>query len=308
MTFRNPILGGNGELIRQNIHSENYVPGVAGWQITRDGDAEFNNVTTRGELYVGDSNQYMRAYVAPSPINGPALVFNDDAAHVTDGYIRAVPLGPNGANSTLFMSAPYAAGESPSQLSLVSGSPSPHATLSGDFEVNGKFDVAPSAGHPVFLADSAAGVQLGTALDPVPVSINGNRLDGPWDPFTPVWSASTTNPTLGNAVRRARWKMIGTKTALFAIRYVFGTTTVFGSGAWGFTLPFTPLSITEQAATAWCVDDSASSRIACSAVITAASGVFRVLVPTGGVGVSSTVPFTWAANDTISISGAVELD
>lgn len=172
MTFRNPILGGNGQLIRQNIHSENYVAGLAGWQITRDGDAEFNNVTTRGALYVGDSNQYLRAYVAPPPINGPAVVFNDDAAHLDDGYIRAVPGGANGVNSSLMMSSPYvAATENPSQLTLTSGA-SPSALLFGELDVNGSLVVEPAAGNPIFSVDGTNGVQIGQSAATA-LSLNG---------------------------------------------------------------------------------------------------------------------------------------
>lgn len=52
--FSNPVVGGeNGELIRSSIRSPNYVPGVSGWTINRDGSAEFNNVTIRFEIGAG---------------------------------------------------------------------------------------------------------------------------------------------------------------------------------------------------------------------------------------------------------------
>lgn len=54
MTFNNPVVGGeNGELIRRSIQSPDYVTGVSGWTINRDGSAEFNNVTIRFELGTG---------------------------------------------------------------------------------------------------------------------------------------------------------------------------------------------------------------------------------------------------------------
>src|SRR5690606_4219456 len=35
-----------------NLQSDNFVPGVSGWEIRRNtGDAEFNNVTVRGTIY-----------------------------------------------------------------------------------------------------------------------------------------------------------------------------------------------------------------------------------------------------------------
>lgn len=50
--FDNPLTGGEGVLIYPRIKSEDFVPGVSGWSIERDGDAEFNNVVVRGDLMV----------------------------------------------------------------------------------------------------------------------------------------------------------------------------------------------------------------------------------------------------------------
>lgn len=46
--WQDPIAAGDGSLIYPALKSPNYVTGVSGWQISRDGDAEFNNVTVRG--------------------------------------------------------------------------------------------------------------------------------------------------------------------------------------------------------------------------------------------------------------------
>lgn len=46
--FSNPITGGQGALDIPQIKSPNYVAGVSGWIISRDGSAEFNNLTIRG--------------------------------------------------------------------------------------------------------------------------------------------------------------------------------------------------------------------------------------------------------------------
>lgn len=51
--FRDPIIGANFALIREAIRSRNYVPGVSGWSINRDGSAEFSDLTARGALDVG---------------------------------------------------------------------------------------------------------------------------------------------------------------------------------------------------------------------------------------------------------------
>lgn len=77
MPFLNPVVGGNGALIRPAIKSPNYVPGVSGWSINRDGSAEFNNVTVRGSLYLGTANRYIRI----DTITGiPRIELSDDLA------------------------------------------------------------------------------------------------------------------------------------------------------------------------------------------------------------------------------------
>lgn len=55
MTFSNPVVGGT-TLIRPAIHSPDYVPGVSGWSINKDGTAEFNDVVIRGDL---ESDNYV---------------------------------------------------------------------------------------------------------------------------------------------------------------------------------------------------------------------------------------------------------
>lgn len=54
--FNNSILAGLGTLIRTMIQSPNYVPGVSGWTINKDGSAEFNNLTIRG---IFDGNNFV---------------------------------------------------------------------------------------------------------------------------------------------------------------------------------------------------------------------------------------------------------
>jgi len=49
--FQNPPVGLNGIITRNSFQSSNYVPGVSGWAIFRNGNAEFNNLTVRGSFY-----------------------------------------------------------------------------------------------------------------------------------------------------------------------------------------------------------------------------------------------------------------
>ncbi len=64
MTFTDPILGGESTLIRDAIRSPNYVPGVSGWSINRDGTFELNGGIFRGDVIVTDPDGSMVAILA----------------------------------------------------------------------------------------------------------------------------------------------------------------------------------------------------------------------------------------------------
>lgn len=69
MPFTDTILGGDDTLIRDKIKSEGFVSGSTGWQVERDGTAEFNDVTSRGEVIVGDeATKYISISNDPQPI------------------------------------------------------------------------------------------------------------------------------------------------------------------------------------------------------------------------------------------------
>lgn len=70
--FNNPIVAASGTLIRELMKSANYVAGALGWQISRNGDAEFNDVTVRGELLVSDPNG-AQIHIWDNPGVGPRM-------------------------------------------------------------------------------------------------------------------------------------------------------------------------------------------------------------------------------------------
>ena len=51
--FSNPIAGGNGQLVRNQLQSDNFIAGVQGWRIQKSGNAEFNNAVFRGQIAIG---------------------------------------------------------------------------------------------------------------------------------------------------------------------------------------------------------------------------------------------------------------
>lgn len=66
MPFTNPIVAGT-KLVRSAIQSPDYVAGVSGWSINRDGTAEFAELLARGELLVeGADGSEVHAYSDPT--------------------------------------------------------------------------------------------------------------------------------------------------------------------------------------------------------------------------------------------------
>jgi hypothetical protein len=82
--FSNPIIGGGGALVYPSIHSPDYVPGVSGWTINKDGSAEFNNASFRGSVTVGSAG-------------GPQVIINEALS------FQIIFLTPNGGPSDVFL-------------------------------------------------------------------------------------------------------------------------------------------------------------------------------------------------------------
>lgn len=53
MPFNNPIVAGE-TLVIPGVESDGYATGIDGWRIARDGTAEFNEVTVRGDVEIQD--------------------------------------------------------------------------------------------------------------------------------------------------------------------------------------------------------------------------------------------------------------
>lgn len=129
MVFTNSILAGE-TLVRDAIKSEGYVPGSNGWSINRDGTAEFNDVTTRGELLVGDlAAKYIHIANDPQPIIRLGNAGN--AEETTGASIDALATG---FSSYLFLSSPErnSNGLDASISLVVDDSPETSVVLSAD--------------------------------------------------------------------------------------------------------------------------------------------------------------------------------
>lgn len=93
MGFQNPIVGGTALRIPA-IQSPNYNPGIAGWIIKISGDAEFNNLTIRGQFLGADFiiNSAGIFLYSGTPANGN-LVGSWTSASGTDAFGNAYQTG-----------------------------------------------------------------------------------------------------------------------------------------------------------------------------------------------------------------------
>ena len=133
-------------------------------------------------------------------------------------------------------------------------------------------------------------------------------LYGDWDSWTPTWSCSGTAPSLGNGTLVGAYHRIGA-TVDFRLRFVAGSTTTFGEGLWGFTLPSDAPPAVHQTCAALAIAAN-SARYVLAAYLTAAAGIFR-LTYSGTSGVrtntgSTDVPFEWATNASLIVTGVYE--
>lgn len=88
LKFAHDIAGGQGNLIVVSVQNPDFLTGVRGWQIARDGSAEFNNVIIRGGTVISG----LALYYDPAPGAGN-LVASIAAVGGTDIYGNAYTAG-----------------------------------------------------------------------------------------------------------------------------------------------------------------------------------------------------------------------
>lgn len=136
-----------------------------------------------------------------------------------------------------------------------------------------------------------------------------------WTNYTPVLTASSSNPVLGSSTLTGRYKLIDANTLAFSISLLITTGGAWdpGSGEWRFSLPSGMTGANREQIVAGTVLDSGTRRWSAGGHL--AAGLDYVFVPfgvvsetVGGVGsVQHNVPATWATGDRIVIGGIVEI-
>lgn len=140
---------------------------------------------------------------------------------------------------------------------------------------------------------------------------NLKAIGDAWTSYTPAWTASTTNPVIGNGTITGK-KIEAGKLTLFRVRILMGTTTTYGSGTYSIGLPSVPAAgASYELFNGYAIDTSAGARYALRpfAVGSVASTFLWCDSTTAGNpvrGVTATVPFTLASTDEIIVTGFYE--
>lgn len=170
----------------------------------------------------------------------------------------------------------------------------------------GKLSALSPNGSPV-LADKFVMVQSSGPNDVIATGTNIlAMLGGTGATFSPTW----TNLSLGNATQTARYVQFN-KFVYFTIAIVVGSTTSVGTGPI-FTLPVTAQSSAKTVLGSIYFEDNSAPANNAGFCLKASTtqGVITVFGVGGGNatndGVTASVPFPFAVNDLINISGSYE--
>jgi len=149
----------------------------------------------------------------------------------------------------------------------------------------------------------AAGETLTAALLNTHLRDNMKTIGDPWTSYTPTLGGGTLN----NGILTGKYLQAG-KLVIFRARYTIGSTDTL-SGGLTISLPVAaadPSIGDPVAGTAGLVDTSESSLRAWQILIHDTGGTAVRFRDATGNGLNPTTPYTWAAEDIISISGTYE--
>jgi hypothetical protein len=131
-----------------------------------------------------------------------------------------------------------------------------------------------------------------------------------WTSYTPVWTAASINPVIGNGTIEGWYKVIG-KTCFVRGNIAMGSTTTFGSGEWYVSMPFTASHADAILMSANLLDNGSAWY---NALLNGARAGFnyKTAIQYQAVGgtandVNATQPFTWANTDRFLWNGTYEL-
>lgn len=132
---------------------------------------------------------------------------------------------------------------------------------------------------------------------------NLKAIGDAWTSYVPSWTATTTNPTLGNGTLTGKYLQAG-KLVIFRIELTIGSTTTAGSGVYSLSLPVATAHSTNAVLGGGGLffDTSAANHYMHVPYI--AGGAVRLAASAARW--TATVPVAPATDDVISVSGSYE--
>jgi hypothetical protein len=137
----------------------------------------------------------------------------------------------------------------------------------------------------------------GTISGQVLTAATLNTIGAVWESWTPVWTASTTNPVIGNGTISGNYCRFN-KTVIAEGSIIMGSTTTYGTGTYRISLPFGTAVVTNGSVGYATVFDASAGYIAYTGLATQASStLFEFRIGNGLGQFQPTVPITLGASD-----------
>ncbi|MFF8412795.1 hypothetical protein [Streptomyces omiyaensis] len=128
---------------------------------------------------------------------------------------------------------------------------------------------------------------------------------GTWQSYTPAWTASSSNPSLGNGSIAGQYSRAG-DTVTFAVKITTGSSTTYGAGNWSVSLPVAAAAGVDMLGTVMVGDASNTSGYSLGAAYIPAGSTTAGLYVGGradGSLLNATFPQVWANGDRLWVSG-----
>lgn len=121
---------------------------------------------------------------------------------------------------------------------------------------------------------------------------------GAWVAYTPIWTAYTGTPSLGNGTITGKYTKVG-KMVTAVVTLTFGSTTsVSGTSVWYISLPF--IAVTGMGV--WVAFESGVKYYTGTVKVYTGSATIGAFYQDAGQGyLSETSPHTWGENDTLEV-------
>lgn len=139
------------------------------------------------------------------------------------------------------------------------------------------------------------------------INTTPNMDMGAWPDYNPVWTSAGSAPSIGNGSLSGEYREDG-KSLTVHIRFVPGSTTNFGTGAWHFSMPvgFTMAPTSHAVGMAWAFD-AGTANISGTILADAPNNRFIFVGPNSGAEWQNNIPFTWVNGDTFTASITVQI-